>query len=145
MTTSPWTPWATANRRSALPTTLQKGEDQGERSGTFVLWTCVLTGMNPQRSTSARFMLLRAPITRAPMIANRIRAYIPRAERRVKSHMNISKLRPRFERGRVLGLVVAILASRRAKDHENGDGENREKDRPLHPDRLTLMHKQPGK
>src|ERR671925_174386 len=100
--------------------------------------------MNPQRMTSARFISLRAPITSAPPIAKRISAYIPSAERRVKSHMNISKLSPRFARGRVLGFAVAILASRRADDHKDRDGEQRDEDRPLQPDGLALMDKQLG-
>jgi hypothetical protein len=37
-----------------------------------------------------------------------------------------------------------MLASRRAYDHEDRNGEERNKDRPFHPDRLALMDKQPG-
>src|SRR5215212_2736375 len=142
MTTSPCTPCATANRSSALPVNLQNGLDHGAKSGTFVLCTCVLTGIKPQRSTSAKLIWLRAPMTSAPMIAKRIKAYIPSAERRVKSHMNISKLRPRFARGSVLGLVVAMLTSRRADDHEDCNGKQGQEDRPLYPNRLALMDKQ---
>jgi hypothetical protein len=58
--------------------------------------------------------------------------------------MSISKLSPRFARGRVLGLVVAMLASRRANDHEDCNGEDGNEHRPFHPDRLALVHKQPG-
>src|SRR5512134_3063051 len=97
--------------------------------------------MKPQRITSARFISLRAPITSAPPIAKRINAYIPSAERRVNSHMNISKLRPRLVRGRVLDLV-AMLASRRADDYKYRDEEDRDKERPLHPDRLALVYKE---
>jgi hypothetical protein len=50
---------------------------------------------------------------KAPMIARRIKPYIANAVKRVKNHMNISKLSPRLFRGRTRGFVVAILASQR--------------------------------
>jgi hypothetical protein len=56
--------------------------------------------------------------------------------------MNISKLRPRFASGKVLGLVVAILASGCAYNYENGNGKERQENRPLHPDRLALVNEQ---
>jgi hypothetical protein len=40
--------------------------------------------------------------------------------------------------------VVATLTSRRAEDHENSDREQWDENRPLHPDRLSLVHKQLG-
>src|SRR6476469_5425886 len=100
--------------------------------------------MNPQRSTSAKLIWLRAPMYRAPRIANRMMAYMPRAERRVNSHMNISKLRPRFERGRVLDLVTVMLTSRGSDDHKDRDREKRNEDCPLHPDGFALMRDQLG-
>src|ERR1043166_2139571 len=99
--------------------------------------------MKPQRSTSAKLIWLRAPMIKAPMIAIRIKPYIANAERRVKSHMNISKFKPRFERGNVLALV-AMLASRRADDDEDCNCIKRNKDRPFHPDGFTFMWDQPG-
>src|SRR5690242_10437972 len=100
--------------------------------------------MNPQRSTSAKLISLRAPMYKAPRIANRMMAYMPSAERRVNNHMNISKLRPRFERGRVLDLVVAMLPSRRSDDHKDRDREKGNKDCPLYPNGFTLMWNQLG-
>src|SRR4030067_994426 len=141
MTTHPCTPCATATRRRALAVSLQKTVDHGARSGTSVLCTWVLVGVNPQRITSAKFMSLRAPIINAPMIAIRINPYIASAERRVNIHIIISKLRPRFERGRVPDLVVAMLTSQcSAHDNEDSNSEKGDEDRPLHPDRFALVY-----
>src|SRR6185436_19472096 len=98
--------------------------------------------MNPQRSTSARFMWLRAPMISAPMIAIRINPYIARAERRVNSHINISKLRPRFDRGKVRDLTAMLTSQCRAHDNEYGNSKKGDKNRKLHPDCFALMHKQ---
>src|SRR5512138_2575468 len=98
-----------------MAVSFQNGVFQRAVSGMLVFCTWVTLGMKPQRSTSARFISLRAPMTSAPMIAKRISAYIASAVRRVNIHIAISKLRPRFARGRVLGLVVAMLASCRAE------------------------------
>jgi hypothetical protein len=46
----------------------------GSRSGTSVLCTWLALGMKPQRRTSAKFILLRAPMIRAPIIATNIKA-----------------------------------------------------------------------
>src|ERR1043165_9421698 len=118
MTTKPWTPCAVATNSNALAVNFQNGDAQGVVSCIFVFCTCVTLGMKPQRKTSAKLIWLRAPMIKAPMIAIRIKPYIANAERRVNSHMNISKLKPRFERGNVLALV-AMLTSRRTDDDED--------------------------
>src|SRR5574339_153638 len=97
--------------------------------------------MNPQRSTSTKLISLRAPIISAPKMAKRISAYIPSAERRVNNHMNISKLRPRMDKGRVLGFVLAILASCRADDHKDSNRKKGNEHRPYHPNRFPLIGK----
>src|SRR5512142_2152793 len=96
--------------------------------------------MKPQRKISAKLISLRAPMIKAPMIARRIKPYIASAEKRVKSHMNISKLRPRLLMGRTLGLVVAMLTSqRRADDHKRRNPKQWDKDRAFEPERFILM------
>ena len=73
------------------------------------LWTCVLLVVKAQRIRSAKFMLVRAPMTSAPMMANRTRAYMPSAERRVNSHICASKcLRPRWLKESVRDFVVIV-------------------------------------
>src|ERR1043165_600823 len=139
MTTNPRTPCAVAANNSALAVSFQNGDAQGVISFMFVFCTWVTFGIKPQRSTSAKLIWLRAPMINAPMIASRINPYIASAVRRVNSHMNISKFRPRFERGKVLDLVVAMLTSRRADDHEDGNRVKRNKDCPLHPNGFLLI------
>src|SRR6266540_2812787 len=96
--------------------------------------------MKPQRKISAKLIWLRAPITKAPITANRIKPYIASAEKRVKNHMNISKLSPRLAKGRTLGFTLAMSTSqRRLNDHEGGNPKDRNKDRPFHPDGFLLM------
>src|SRR5271157_1301317 len=100
--------------------------------------------MNPQRNTSAKFICVRAPMTNAPMMAKRISAYIASAERRVKIHISISKLRPRFVIGTILDFVeVAMLASQsRADDDEERHAINGDEHRPLNPDGFALIFDQ---
>src|SRR5512138_309111 len=95
--------------------------------------------MKPQRRISAKLICCRAPMIRAPITANRIKAYIASAERRVKSHMNISKLRPRLAKGRVRDLVAMSASQCRSDDRIGGDGKDRDEDRPLQPDRFVLV------
>src|SRR6266487_3695236 len=101
--------------------------------------------MKPQRKISAKLIWLRAPITKAPITANRIKPYIAKAERRVKSHINISKLSPRLVKGRVRDFAFAMSASHgRANNHKCRDPENGNKDRPFQPDRFVLVLQQLG-
>src|SRR5512139_191912 len=101
--------------------------------------------MNPQRRISAKLISPRAPIHRAPSTANRIKAYMASAESRVNIHMAISKLRPRFFRGRTLFVLVAMSASqRRIQDQKSRDPKYRDKDRPFDPDGFCLVLQEPG-
>src|SRR5512138_158665 len=95
--------------------------------------------MKPQRRISAKLICCRAPITRAPITANRMSPYIASAERRVNNHMNISKLRPRLLRGRVLDFVAILASKCRAQDREHRNAENGDENRPLQPDSFALV------
>src|SRR6266498_4313944 len=96
--------------------------------------------MNAQRITSAKFIWLRAPMTSAPIIPNRINAYIANAESLVKSHISISKFMPRWERDKLLDLSSLILRSHcSADDGQNGNAVGGNENRPLDPNSFTLM------
>src|SRR5512133_2991068 len=139
MTTNPCTPCAVASRKSALATNFQKGVTHASKSETFVFCTCAPLGIKPQRITSARFIWVRAPMINAPIMANRINPYIASAERRVKYHIIISKVRPRLESGKVLDFIAMLASRRSAENHKNSDSINRQEDRPFDPDRLALI------
>src|SRR3972149_1541341 len=99
--------------------------------------------MKAQRITSAKFIWVRAPMINAPIRPKMIKTYMPSAERRVKSHINVSKFMPRCERDKLLGLALLILASqRRVNDDQHGDTKNGQEDRPLYPNGFTMMFKQ---
>src|SRR3569832_1805083 len=77
-------------------------------------------GKKSQRRTSPKLLRVCALIMTAPMTPARIKAYIASAETRVKSHMMVSKLIPRFERGRVRFAVVILHSEGRANDDDHG-------------------------
>ncbi len=62
----------------------------------------------------------------------------------MKSHMNISKLRPRLVRGRVRGLVAILASKGRAQDRIGRNAKDRKEDGPLQPDSFLLVFPQPG-
>src|SRR5215208_4451745 len=95
--------------------------------------------MKPQRRISAKLICCRAPMIKAPITASRMSPYIASAERRVNNHMNISKLRPRLLKGRVLDLTAILTSKCRAEDCKHCNTKNGDEDRPLQPDSLTLV------
>src|SRR3972149_5893718 len=98
--------------------------------------------MKAQRMRSAKFVWVRAPMISAPMIPTRINPYIARAERRVKSHMSISKLRPRRVRERLLDLAAMLTSQRSLDDDENRKAIKGQEERPFHPDGFALVLEQ---
>src|SRR5574341_478975 len=100
-----------------------------------------MLGMKAQRIRSAKFICVRAPRISAPMIPLRINRCIARAERRVKNHMIISKLKPRWNRDRFLGFIRLISASsqRSADDDDDSSAVEGQEDGPFHPNGFTLV------
>src|SRR5215208_5167571 len=95
--------------------------------------------MKPQRRISAKLICCRAPMIRAPITATRMSPYIASAERRVNNHMNISKLRPRLLKGRILDFIAILASKGRAQDRKHRNAENGNENRPLQPDRFLLI------
>src|SRR5512143_324569 len=100
--------------------------------------------MKAQRMKSAKFMPVRAPMTRAPIMPIRMKAYMASAVSRVKNHMAISKLRPRWESGRVLDLAAMLHSQPGPDDHVDREAENGDEHSPFQPDRLALVGQQLG-
>jgi hypothetical protein len=124
--------------KKEYPRRLPNMEAQGRN------WTSVLcTGRIRHKGPALHLQNYLVARTHDSATLKRIKAYMPNAERRVKSHINVSKFMPRCERDKFLDLVLLMLASQRSSDDdEDGETKNGQENRPLYPNGFTMMLKQ---
>ena len=75
----------------------------------------------------------------APTKPMRMNPYMARAERRVKSHITVSKLNPRLFNGSVRLVSIKLTSPSRADDAIDRKYINWNEDKPFQPNRLTLI------